>query len=123
MANDSGPVARGLGPDRILLANPLRVLRNLGTQGREAGGPRFGQRLPIEPRDEAIHMDRTGRRDVLHVGLGQPPIPCRPQSEGPYPLRQGPFDACAARITLLSCCTGLPRPRRVERFVLGTRWE
>ena len=79
----------------------------------ETGGTRLRSWALVEPRDNPVHIDRHGRRDVLHVGLLEAPIAGPSQPKGPDALREGPFDPRAACIVLLPGGTGLPRPRRV----------
>ena len=45
----------------------------------ETGGACLRPWARVKPRDNAVDINGRGGRDVLHVGLGQAPIPCAPQ--------------------------------------------
>src|SRR6516225_9827965 len=48
--------------------------RGRGERG-EAGGPCLGPWALVEPRDDPIHIDCRGGRDVLQVRFLKPPVP------------------------------------------------
>ena len=48
------------------LAWIIRVRRR---KSGKAGDPCHGPWARVEPRDKAVNIDRSGDRDVLHVGL------------------------------------------------------
>src|SRR2546427_10841396 len=87
-------------------------------EGGETGGARLRLWALVEPRDNAVDIDGGGGRDVLHVGLGQAPIPRAPQPKRTYSLGERPFDACALLIARDALLTGIPGPGRGERLIL-----
>src|SRR5262252_569482 len=75
-----------------------------------AGDPCHGPWALVDPRDNAVDIDRGGDCDVLHVGLRHAPIPGPTQPKGAHPLCERPFDAGALRILRLALRTGIPGP-------------
>ena len=88
------------------------------SESRETRGPRLGPRALVEPRDQAVDIDRGGDRDVLQVGFLEAPITGPPQPEGPHALREGPFDPRAVCILTLALGTSIPRPPGLEGLIL-----
>ena len=84
----------------------------------KAGDPCHGPWALVEPRDNAVDIDRGGDRDVLQVGLRHAPIPGPAQAKGADPLGERPFDTRAARILPLALLTGIPGLGRLQRLVL-----
>src|SRR2546426_6144819 len=72
----------------------------------------------VEPRDNAVNIDRSGDRDVLQVGLRHAPVSGPAQAKGADPLRQRPFDTSSPVIELLALLAGRPGLRRLQRLVL-----
>ena len=62
-------------------------------QSGKPGEPCQGTWALVEPRDQAVDIDRGSDRDVLQVGLCQAPIPTPSQAKGTDPLGELPFDA------------------------------
>src|SRR3989454_10272995 len=89
----------------------------------KAGDPCHGRWALVEPRDNAVNIDRSGNRDVLQVGFRQPPIPCPAQPKRTHSLGEGPFDARALPILRFAFCTGIPGPRVGHGLRLGARRE
>src|ERR1051326_5715824 len=88
------------------------------SQSGETGGARRGPWARVEPRDNAVNIDRGGNRHVLHVGLRHAPIPDPAQAKGADPLGEGPFDAGPPLIELLAFLTRRPGLRRLQRLGL-----
>src|SRR6266581_5747214 len=84
----------------------------------KAGDPCHGPGALVEPRDNAVDMDRGGDCDVLQVGLRHAPIPGPAQAKGTDPLGERPFDAGPPLIQLLALLAGRPGLRRCQRLVL-----
>src|SRR5574341_2462348 len=97
------------------LAWIVRVSRG---QSGEPGGARLRPWALVEPRDNAVDIDRGGDRDMLQVGLRHAPIPGPAQAKGTDPLGERPFDAGPLRIELLALLAGIPGLRRGQRLVL-----
>src|SRR5919201_1016799 len=97
------------------LASMVRVCRR---QSGKAGEPCQGSWALVEPRDNAVDIDRGGDGDVLHVGLRQAPVPGPSEAKGTDSLGERPFDAGPPLIQLLPRLAGRPRLRRVQRLVL-----
>ena len=97
------------------LAWMVRVRRR---QSGKARNPCHGPGALVEPRDNAVDIDRGGDRHVLHVGLRHAPIPAPSQAKGTDPLRERPFDAGAPLLALDALLTGIPGPGGGERLVL-----
>src|SRR5262249_5652231 len=93
----------------------VRVCRR---QSGKAGEPCQGPWALVEPRHNAVDIDRGGDGDVLHVGLRQAPISSPSEAKGPDPLGQRPFDAGSSFIELLPLRAGRPGLRRLQRLVL-----
>src|SRR6266436_8611816 len=89
------------------LAWIIRVRRR---KSGKAGDPCHGPWARVEPRDNAVDIDRGGDRDVLQVGLRHAPIPGPAQAKGAHPLRERPCDAGALPILRLALRTGIPGP-------------
>src|SRR5712691_10389659 len=87
-------------------------------EGGETGGARLRPWALVEPRDHAVDIDGSGGRDVLHVGLGQPPIPRAPQPKRTHALGERAFDASALLIALDALLTGIPGPGRCQCLIL-----
>src|SRR3989442_1969510 len=87
-------------------------------EGGETGGARLRPWALVEPRDNAVDLDRGGDRDVLQVGLRHAPIPGPAQAKGTDPLGERPFDAGPLLIELLALLAGIPGLRRCQRLVL-----
>src|SRR2546428_4431961 len=97
------------------LAWMVRVRRR---QSGKAGDPCHSPGALVEPRDNAVDIDRRGDRDVLQVGLRHAPIPGPAQAKGTDPLGERPFDAGPLLIELLALLAGIPGLRRCQRLVL-----
>src|SRR5215470_17151282 len=97
------------------LASMVRVGRR---QSGKAGEPCQGPWALVEPRHNAVDINRGGDGDVLHVGLRQPPISGPSEAKGTDPLGERPFDAGPSLIELLALLTGVPGLRRLQRLVL-----
>src|SRR5262249_58213598 len=97
------------------LASIVRVGRR---QSGKAGEPCQGPWALVEPRDNAVDIDRGSDRDVLHVGLRQAPISGPSEAKGTDPLGERPFDAGPSLIELLPLLAGQPGLRRGQRLVL-----
>src|SRR4029453_1164063 len=97
------------------LAWMVRVRRR---QSGKAGDPCHGLWALVEPRDNAVDIDRGGDCDVLQVGLRHAPIPGPSQAKGTAPLGERPFDAGPPLIPLLALFAGRPDLRRGQRLVL-----
>src|SRR5712691_13473522 len=97
------------------LAWIVRVRRR---KSGKAGDPCPGPWALVEPRDNAVDIDRGGDRDVLQVGLRHAPIPGPSQAKGTDPLGERPFDAGPPLIQLLALLAGRPDLRRGQRLVL-----
>src|SRR5215510_7364420 len=93
----------------------VRVSRR---QSGKAGEPGHGPRALVEPRDQAVDIDRGSDRDVLHVGLRQAPISGLSEAKGTDPLGERPFDAGPSFIELLPLLAGRPGLRRLQRLIL-----
>jgi hypothetical protein len=93
------------------------------SEGGETGGARLCPWALVEPRDNAVDIDGSGGRDVLHVGLGQAPIPRAPQPKRTHSLGERAFDASPPLIALHASLTGVPGPGRCERLVLVLGWQ
>src|SRR6267378_1368168 len=89
----------------------------------KAGDPCHGRWALVEPRDNAVNIDRSGNRNVRQVGFRQPPIPCPAQPKRTHSLGEGPFDAGALPILRFAFCTGIPGPRVGHGLRLGARRE
>src|SRR5712691_3598663 len=89
------------------------------SEGGETGSACLRPWALVKPRDNAVDIDGGGGRDVLHVGLGQAPIPRAPQSKRTHSLGERPFDASALLIALDALLTGIPGPSRGECLILG----
>ena len=81
----------------------VRVCRR---QSGKAGEPCQGPWAVVEPRDNAVDIDRGGDGDVLHVGLRQAPISGPSEAKGTDPLGECPFDAGPAFIEWLPLRAG-----------------
>jgi hypothetical protein len=92
-------------------------------QGGEAGGPGPGSRAPVKPGYEPVHIDRSGRRDMLEMGFRQTAISGVPQPKAAYALGQCPFDTGSSLIVLLPFFTAIPGPRRLQRLKLRLRMQ
>src|SRR5438105_9690661 len=97
------------------LAWIVRVRRR---KSGKAGDPCHGPWALVEPRDKAVNIDRSGDRDVLHVGLRHAPISGPSQPKGADSLRERPFDAGPPLIELVALLAGRPGLRRFQRLVL-----
>src|SRR5919108_5830666 len=102
------------------LTEIVRVCRR---QSGKAGEPCQGPWALVEPRDQAVDIDRGGDGDVLHVGLRQAPISGPSEAEGTDPLGERPFDAGSSFIALLPLLAGRPGLRRLQRPVLVLGWQ
>src|SRR5215471_1206169 len=102
------------------LASLVRVSRR---QSGKAGEPCHGPWALVEPRDQAVDIDRGSNRDVLHVGLRQPPISGPSEAKGTDSLGERPFDAGPSLIELLALLAGRPGLRRLQRLVLVLGWQ
>jgi hypothetical protein len=112
-------VRRGREELRRISGGSLTGMECVGRrEGGETGGTRLCPWALVEPRDYAVDIDGGSDRDVLHVGLGQAPIPRAPQPKGTHPLRECPFDAGPPLIELLTLLAGQPGLRRCECLVL-----
>jgi hypothetical protein len=91
--------------------------------GRRAGGETGGACLRswagVKPRDNAIDRNGRGGRDVLHVGLGQAPLPRVPHPKGPHALGERPFDARALRRALDALLPGRPGSGGGKHLIRG----
>src|SRR4029450_2515853 len=97
------------------LASMVRVCRR---QSGKAGEPCQGPWAVVEPRYNAVDIDRGGDGDVLHVGPRQAPISGPPEAKGTDPLGERPFDAGPSFIELLPLLAGRPGLRRLQRLIL-----
>src|SRR2546429_3351394 len=97
------------------LAWIVRVRRR---KSGKAGDPCHGPWALVEPRDNAVDIDRGGGRDVLQVGLRHAPVSGPSQPKGAHPLRERPLDAGPPLIQLLALLAGRPGLRRFQRLVL-----
>src|SRR5438093_3859120 len=97
------------------LAWIVRVRRR---KSGKAGDPCHSPWARVEPRDNAVDIDRSGNRDVLQVGLCHAPISGPSQPKGADSLRERPFDAGPPLIELLALLAGRPGLRRGQRLVL-----
>src|SRR5919197_5995346 len=102
------------------LASMVRVCRR---QSGKAGEPCQGPWALVEPRHNAVDIDRGGDGDVLHVGLRQAPISGPSEAKGTDPLGERPFDAGPAFIELLPRLAGRPGLRYGQRLVLVLGWQ
>ena len=72
-------VRRGCEDLRRTSGGSLPGMERVGRrESGETGGARRGPWALVEPRDKAVDIDRCGDGHVLHVGLGQAPIPRAP---------------------------------------------
>src|SRR2546430_495823 len=85
----------------------------------KAGDPCHGPWALVEPRDNAVDIDRGGDRNVLQVGLRHAPIPGPAQAKRAHPLGERPFDTGPLLIALAPLLTGMPGPGCRERLILG----
>jgi hypothetical protein len=92
-------------------------------QSGKAGEPCQGPWAVVEPRHNAVDIDRGGDGDVLHVGLRQAPISAPSEAKGTDPLGERPFDAGPSFIELLPLLAGRPGLRRLQRLVLVLGWQ
>src|SRR6266478_1297541 len=97
------------------LAWIIRVRRR---KSGKAGDPCHGPWARVEPRDNAVDIDRGSDRNVLQVGLRHAPIPGPAQAKGANPLGERPFDAGPPLIELLALLAGRPGLRRLQRLIL-----
>src|SRR5438132_4018897 len=97
------------------LAWMVRVRRR---KSGKAGDPCHGPWARVEPRDNAVNIDRSGDRDVLQVGLRHAPIAGPSQPKGADSLRERPFDAGPPLRELVALLAGGPGLRRFQRLVL-----
>ena len=86
---------------------------------RKAGGAGGGPRALVQPRDNPIDINCSGRCHMLEVRLVQATVARASQAKGPHPLGQGAFDPRSALLVLLALVTGIPGPGRLECLVLG----
>src|SRR6267142_5941879 len=84
----------------------------------KARDPCHGPWALVEPRDNAVDIDRGSDRNVLQVGLRHAPIPGPAQAKGANPLGERPFDAGPPLIELLALLAGRPGLRRLQRLIL-----
>ena len=87
-------------------------------EGGKAGGARLGSWALVQPCDNPVYIDHGGNGHVLHMGLGQAPIPRAPQPKRTHPLGERAFDARALRLLRLALRTGIPGPGRCQCLVL-----
>src|SRR4029434_4549309 len=102
-------------PSGAALTGMQRVGRR---EGGETGGARLRPWALVKPCDKTVDIDSGGGRDMLHVGLGQAPIPRAPQSKCTHSLGERPFDARALLIARAALLPGVPGPRRGECLIL-----
>src|SRR5882724_9268889 len=97
-----------------------RVHRRKSGKARD---PCHGPGARVEPRDNAVDIDRGGDRDVLQVSLRHAPIPGPAQAKGAHSLGERPFDAGPPLLQLLALFAGRPGLRRGQRLVLVLGWQ
>src|SRR5215469_13395563 len=103
-------VLTALANSRIPLRSWLAVLQSERSKTRDLC---WAQRWLDEPGDDASHIKRRRRDDMLQVCFRQSQIACLAQITDPHGLRDGTFDACAngvgvfERISALSSACGL----------------
>jgi hypothetical protein len=112
-------VRRGREDLRRTSGGGLTGMERIGRrEGGETGGARLRPWALVQPCDNAVDIDSSGSRDVLHMGLGQAPIPRAPQPKRTHSLGERAFDASALLIALDALLTGLPGPGCCERLIL-----
>ena len=97
------------------LAWIVRVRRRKRGKARD---PCHGPWALVEPRDNAVDIDRGGDGDVLQVGFRETPIPRAAEPESADPLGERAFDTRAARILPLALFTRIPGLGGLQGLVL-----
>src|SRR6184192_4957049 len=84
------------------------MARGRRRQSGKAGAPCHGPWALVEPRDNAVDIDRGSGRDVLQVRFRETPIPRVAEPKSAYPLGERAFDPCTAPILPLALFTRIP---------------
>ena len=102
------------------LAWIIRVRRRKSGNARD---PCHGPWALVEPRDNAVDIDRGSGRDVLQVRFRETPILRVAEPKSAYPLGERAFDPCTAPVLPLALFTRIPvlPPAKKETKITGLK--